>query len=77
MRTLRDSRQNKLQLLLSHREELLFILASREASLHVAKKMGLYSATYLFEEKVNMTRSEIFKLDKKIARLKRKIKEKN
>ncbi len=77
MRTLRDSRQSKLNILETRRSSLTLILASQKTSLMMANRMRLESTTAVFEEKVHMTRSEIFKLDKKIARLRRKLKEKN
>lgn len=77
MRSLKHSRQIKLSLLEQDRASKLLILASRKTALILTSKSSLVNTRALLEEKVSVAEAEIHKIDKKIARIKRKLKEKN
>ena len=77
MQSLRHSRQIKLSLLERDRASLLLILASRKVALTLISKSSLVHTQALVQERASAVEAEIHKIDKKITRIKRKIKEKN
>lgn len=77
MQSLRESRQAKYGILVKRYQHLHVILDKYYHYLQNAARANLKSTTALFEDKVRITEAEINRLEKKITRIKRKIKEKN
>lgn len=77
MQSLRESRQAKYGILVKRHRYLHVILTQYYYYLQIAARANLGSTTALFEDKVRVTEAEINRLEKKITRIKRKLKEKN